>query len=696
MRLQQWLNHGFMPSQLLSHRTTGKANTAEEPETVTGLDSTYTTRLQSGLPAMNDLVADFKTHPLLSGGLLAAIAGDPKTRQRNPLTRSELLKYNKLTTIEIVGELQNAGLITEEQASRILNIDSQFVRYYRDLTFNIREVSDVTGCDPHSVQQLARALFSARLMSEYLEILTSPNLSYEKTSQGTVDLLAALLDAFRQLVGGGWSVFFPQSDFGLATDASAQFWVSCLYSARPDEMMNGFIGIFRLPHKDRLQALNRDYRPATGLRLKDATMEYLDHSREKTQKLHDAVAAQVKEGLDHRFSEIVRIVGKLQLPSVLILYYESLTRDVCEAFAAMDGNVSPKENRFVQYLLQQLTILTKDAHAAAGDTAATSGAEQMEEVLAELDALVGLASVKQKVRELANFAKLQQMRIAQGLRPIAASYHAVYTGNPGTGKTTIARLMGRIYKSLGILRKGHLVECDRAALVAEYVGQTAPRTNAVIDRALDGLLFIDEAYSLAKGQDDFGGEAIETLLKRMEDDRDRLIVIVAGYPEEMERFIRSNPGLHSRFSRFLEFPDYNPLELCRIFGSMCHRNGLVLSPALRERVMHHFHYLWEHRDEHFGNARLVRNSFEAVIHAQANRLASSNKVDAAALARIEAEDLNTPSDAAREQYRASGRGYLIGCDHCGTTYTWIDEKNLRECLCDKCAKTFDGEFGKLQ
>lgn len=643
---------------------------------------------------MNDLVADFKTHPLFPGALLGAVAGDPQTRQTQPFTRSDLLKFNKLTTVEIVGELQNTGLMIEEQASRVLAVDAQFVRYFRDLALNLHEVSEVTGCDAHSVQQLARALFSARLMAEHLEILTSPNLSYEKTSQGTVDLLAALFDAFRNLVGGAWSVFFPQSDFGLVTDATAQFWVSCLYHARPDEMMHGFIGIFRLPHKDRLQALNRDYRPATGLRLKDAITEYMDNAREKTQKLHDAAEVQVKAGLDHAFADIVRIVGKLQLPALVVHYYEFLTREVCDAFAAMDGSVSPKENRFVQYLLQQLTTLTKDAHVTGHD-ATTTAAEQMEQVLVELDGLVGLADIKTKVRELANFARLQQMRIARGMQPIAASYHAVYTGNPGTGKTTVARLMGRIYKSLGILRKGHLVECDRAALVAEYVGQTAPRTNAVIDRALDGVLFIDEAYSLVKGHEDFGDEAIETLLKRMEDNRDRLIVIVAGYPDEMERFVRSNPGLQSRFSRFLEFPDYSPLELCRIFGSMCHRNGLVLSPALREKTMHHFHYLWQQRDEHFGNARLVRNSFETVIHAQANRLAATTKVDAAALARLEADDLVTSSDTSGAQYRTSGRGYIIPCDHCGEVYAWKPENDLRECVCEKCGKLFDGEFGKL-
>lgn len=644
---------------------------------------------------MNELVGDFKTHPLIPGGLLAAIAGDPQIRKSKPLSHSELVKYNKLTVVQIVGEVQNAGLMTTEQAERILTVDGQYVRYYRDLTLNVREVSAVTGCDPESVQHLARASFSARLMSEYLEILTSPHVSYEKTAHGTVDLLAALFDAFRHIVGGAWSVFFPQSDFGLVTDASAQFWVSCLYNARPEEMVGGFVGVFRLPHKDRLQALNRDYRPETGLRLKDAITEYLDRAREKTQKLHEAVEANVKAGLDHAFAEIVRIIAKLQLPSLLVLYYDFLTREVCGAFAGMDGSVSPKENRFIQYLYQQIAVLSQEAHGAAGYGSSSSGEESLEDVLRELDELVGLGAVKEKVRQLANFAKIQQMRIAEGMQPIGASYHAVYTGNPGTGKTTVARLMARIYRSLGILRKGHLVECDRSALVAEYVGQTAPRTNAVIDRALDGVLFIDEAYSLAKGQDDFGDEAIETLLKRMEDNRDRLIVIVAGYPEEMERFVRSNPGLHSRFSRFIEFPDYSPLELCRIFGAMCRRNGLVISPALREKVMHHFHYLWEHRDEHFGNARLARNSFEAVIHAQANRLASSAKVDAMALTRLDAEDLLTPADAAREAYRQSGKGYLVSCDRCGETYSWIPSMDLREALCTKCGKTYDCEFGKL-
>src|SRR5439155_1264325 len=218
--------------------------------------------------------------------------------------------------------------------------------------------------------------------------------------------------------------------------------------------------------------------------------------------------------------------------------------------------------------------------------------------------------------------------------------------------------MGRIYKSLGILKKGHLIECDRSALVAEYVGQTAPRTNAMIDSALDGILFIDEAYSLIKEGEDFGQEVIETLLKRMEDNRDRLIVIVAGYPEEMTRFIHSNPGLHSRFARFIEFPDYSSLELCRIFGQMCRKNGLSLTPRLKEKIIHHFHYLTEHPAENFGNARLVRNTFESAINAQATRLANSAKLDAQSLSTLEEQDLISPVDAALEKYRQSRGAYV--------------------------------------
>ena len=341
---------------------------------------------------------------------------------------------------------------------------------------------------------------------------------------------------------------------------------------------------------------------------------------------------------------------------------------------------------------KQIAAISEEQRAGAAGSAPVTQAEKLEEVLRELDELIGLATVKEKVRQTASFARVQQMRVAQGLKAIPTSYHSVYTGNPGTGKTTVARLMGRIYKSLGILKKGHVVECDRAALVAEYIGQTAPRTNAVIDSALDGILFIDEAYSLVKDYEDFGQEAIETLLRRMEDNRDRLIVIVAGYPVEMGRFIASNPGLHSRFARFLEFPDYTAGELCRIFSLMCRKNGLTLTPALKEKVLHHFHFLHAERGENFGNARLVRNCFEAVINAQATRLAAG-EIDVRDLSRLEASDLDTPSDGARTAFQQSGRGYTVRCGHCGQDYSWSPGLDLREAQCTQCGKAYDCEFG---
>jgi len=379
----------------------------------------------------------------------------------------------------------------------------------------------------------------------------------------------------------------------------------------------------------------------------------------------------------------------------LIFYYEFLTREVCRAFAHMDGDLSSKENRFIQYLLRQIAVICEDYDAAFAAHPRAVAEEKLEQVLLELDELIGITTVKQKVKETANFARIQQMRLAQGLKSIPTSYHAVYTGNPGTGKTTVARLMGRIYKSLGVLKKGHLIECDRAALVGEYVGQTAPRTNAVIDSALDGILFIDEAYSLVKEHEDYGQEAIETLLKRMEDDRNRMIVIVAGYPEEMERLIHSNPGLQSRFNRFIEFPDYTPQELCRIFALMCRKNGLSPTPELKEKVLHHFNYLHLERGENFGNARLVRNCFEAVINGQASRLAASGMFDTRALTMLEVLDLNTPAQNSLEAYRTSKKGYVVKCPGCGQVYSWSPDLDIVDAVCTKCGKTYNCEFGEL-
>jgi len=243
--------------------------------------------------------------------------------------------------------------------------------------------------------------------------------------------------------------------------------------------------------------------------------------------------------------------------------------------------------------------------------------------LAELDELTGLDAVKKDVDSLVNLVKVRTLRKERGMKCPDLSFHLVFSGNPGTGKTTVARIVGKIYRALGILSKGHLIEVDRSGLVAGYVGQTAIKTQEVIDKALGGVLFIDEAYALApKNSDkDFGQEAIDTLLKAMEDHRDDFVVIAAGYASLMPRFIDSNPGLKSRFNKYLFFADYNSDQLYEIFEGRVKRNDYRLDEQAASAVKEHLQELYEDRDENFGNARDVRNLFEKIVAAQANRVA---------------------------------------------------------------------------
>ena len=261
-----------------------------------------------------------------------------------------------------------------------------------------------------------------------------------------------------------------------------------------------------------------------------------------------------------------------------------------------------------------------------GDAEKTDTEEKkpdFDELMAQLDSLVGLDDVKKDIKNLINLVKVRRLRKENGLPIPPMSLHMVFMGNPGTGKTTVARIISGLYAAIGVLEKGQLIEVDRSGLVAGYVGQTALKTQEVIKSALGGVLFIDEAYSLASGgENDFGREAIETILKAMEDHRDELIVVVAGYDGPMEKFINSNPGLQSRFNKYFYFPDYNGEQLLHIFKGQCKKNGYALTEEAEAEAKAMFEELYENRGENFGNGRDVRNVFEDTVVRQSNRVAA--------------------------------------------------------------------------
>lgn len=350
-------------------------------------------------------------------------------------------------------------------------------------------------------------------------------------------------------------------------------------------------------------------------------------------------------------------------------------------FAAVDGVVSEAEAGFVNACSDTLLALCErdglsgDCPALKADefvthvpapaqppTEVVPAAEQeetplpeseptLEELLAELDGLCGLEQVKQDVKSLINLVKVRRLREEAGLPVPPMSLHLVFLGNPGTGKTTVARLLARLYHAIGVLPKGQLVEVDRSGLVAGFVGQTALKTQEVIQKAIGGVLFIDEAYALVNQDNgnDFGREAIEVLLKNMEDHRKDLVVIVAGYSQLMEKFIHSNPGLESRFNKYFYFEDYDGAQLFTILQSMCVKNGYVLTPEGEALARRELMALYEDRDENFGNARDVRNLFEQAVARQSDRVARLEAPTREQLMALRPEDLAEPGDASSPQ-----------------------------------------------
>lgn len=297
------------------------------------------------------------------------------------------------------------------------------------------------------------------------------------------------------------------------------------------------------------------------------------------------------------------------------------------------------------YYAEKLAALEAASDSKGGDggeidlsvrrsTAPPSDNDPLQAALGKLDAMIGLAPVKEQIRSFVNLVRAHERRRAAGLRVIPVSLHLVFAGNPGTGKTSVARLVGQIYAALGLVRKGHIVEVDRGGLVAGYVGQTALKAKKRIEEALDGVLFIDEAYALARegaAGTDYGFEAIETLLKQMEDNRGRLAVIVAGYRKPMRHFIAANPGLQSRFTRYIDFPDYSVEELVEIFNARCSEADIVFDVGTQEQVSQVIRSLHSGRDANFGNARVIRTLFEQAMERQAGRLSQDESADAALL-----------------------------------------------------------------
>lgn len=471
---------------------------------------------------------------------------------------------------------------------------------------------------------------------------------------------------------------------------------------------------------------------AEEARLAAILLEHLWHEGLTGERLHEATQHICGQGHRLQWYSLVRPFDQLPPLKERVAELETVVLRVANLVAKCDGVVSESEAALLRTIEDEMAFhlrpLTLGDDEPDGEQAAARAVEELREttpqlspqstrksspqvkaaaharpekladVLRDLHELIGMDVVKREVLTLTNYLQLQQQRRAAGLPVTNLSLHMVFTGNPGTGKTSVARIIARVFRAMGILQSGHLVETDRSGLVAEYAGQTGPKTNKRIDEALNGVLFIDEAYGLVAedGDDAYGREAVQTLLKRMEDDRERLVVILAGYPEPMEVLLKSNPGLSSRFATQMVFDDYQPAELGRIFQLLGDKNHYQIPSAARAKLLVGLQWLYENRDEHFGNGRLVRNVFEQAIRRLANRIAGIVPVTKELLTVLEAADIDLPGVPAGMLTRSADKQqrFLVACPGCNgksripAAYLGLLVK------CKACDHRFTAEWGE--
>jgi stage V sporulation protein K len=583
------------------------------------------TRAPANLPRVTTPRPALPTHEtFLPGSILTTLFRSPRTGRTVSFKREDLGELDGMTTDYLLNFYQSQELFTADDAARLRNSMELHGRRYSQLLRNSEWRTGVFGYELGKEEAILRSLLQLNLLVECVQILTPPLMTVKRIGDEEFDLIDNLHGFIRLLTLALWRRLATEKS-DLQAYGALSLCIAGL-AARAD---------------DSLALLESGYAASNGDA--EAFKKWFDKGGRKAM---DRVAAMLqpvdKVGLDEIFGMFTRHTLDLGLQPVTVEFIRQILQTLLTTLSNMDSQTSDACRRRSAVLSAQFTEVSRqytvDFTARAADPGVSE--EDLAAIFKELDALVGLAPVKDAVHRATNFARMQVMRRQQGLPTVKASLHSVFFGNPGTGKTTVARLMGRIYKSLGLLRRGHVIECDRGRLVAEYVGQTAVRTHAAIDSALDGILFIDEAYALAgRGAEDFGNEAIETLLKRMEDDRDRLIVIVAGYTGPMEQFIESNPGLESRFTNYLKFPDYQPDDLAEIFHRMAAQSGLVCSPEAEKKVLALCANLYAARTEQFGNAREMRNLFEAAVRNQSTRLVASGQCDHEALTTLLPEDV---------------------------------------------------------